>query len=967
MIARLALPQDSTLSSQATVTIAYLISESDRTRSPTGHEALHRETTGRWGRVGRFGNNIRTGSSSDGRVSSECPGRGPSGEEGLEGGVASSSSSPLADAASFVLRWGISRCFSCKQSARTMLSSTVGAFMGVLSTADELAYDRPDRLPLYESRFYLYTICRVLRSFCCCSSFQALVGRETSGLSSPENLATPLGGAASIGHLPMPILRDSLAAESDRVAALEYSFRGGKNIQETEIDRSKCSPTDEALPEDFVAGDAGVDVAEMMLTQGVIVVLISVIAPPVSGHGAKPPGGIAIPDTDGNLEVGNHQLDAFEAAVSIMEGRPRAQAEFTELGGFARVSRLIHLVANGEASELTQPCKARHSIHCDQSRSMPRAGSVASGEDRSRSGSLRALDATFDALFRLAINGRSIRCAASADGIQAVKFLLFLAARSPSTVVALRAAHSLQALLRVRPLNAVVLERYDALGVLSDAAADLLLPRSRKYWADVCNSTEFECGMGDAENVAAGRVGWCAHGKGEVLSSLNEVIRMLAAAYSWQDAQALNRYARILLRASTARLGEVSQKKIGVLCSSCGAAPGRSIGMKIRRCLVAGCSGGDGLCSVCDAKSHQGGTEVNHVRVPVSPRGCVEVDSWADSSHSNVDPIWAVQAGKAMLNAMMTMLDDRESFGLPPTPKPSGSTADPEDGGVGGVTEDSHVGVLTAILYVAQDELLAPLWPHLHLGMDESQSKRVQSASAQPPAAEDAVAGESAYIPTNPAVLSKHCVRDWTEGWLLGALEIVARLVVRGDDATVRELSTAGGWGLLAHVTRQSEPSVLNVEKSPDSGEGGDGDASAVVSDLDHNELLSADVWMGWLGARRLSLWILREALLTLAGTGQQHSCETGAAALAQSARWLVWLVRTLMKTDTAVAGVGVAAKASASQVSFAVSVENCCIQSYGIQIGYSRMIATANLKIDQAYDARQCNPKIGCGRDHDL
>lgn len=109
-IARLALPQDSTLSYQATATIAYLISESDRTRSPTGQEALHRGTAGRWGRVGRFGNGGRTGSTSDGCVSGECSGRGPSGEEdGVEGSVASSSSSPLADAASFVLRWGMSR------------------------------------------------------------------------------------------------------------------------------------------------------------------------------------------------------------------------------------------------------------------------------------------------------------------------------------------------------------------------------------------------------------------------------------------------------------------------------------------------------------------------------------------------------------------------------------------------------------------------------------------------------------------------------------------------------------------------------------------------------------------------------------------------------------------------------------------------------------------------------------------
>lgn len=744
------------------------------------------------------------------------------------------------------------------------------------------------------------------------------MGRENAGLSSPENSIARLGEAASIGRPPMPILLDSLAAESDRIAAVESSFHEDNGTQEIEIDSSKSSPSDEALPEDFVAGDSRVDVAEMMLAQGVIAVLINVIAPPVSADATEPPEVSATPDTDGKLEVRTPQLDAFEAAVSIMEGRPRAQTEFTELGGFARVSRLMHLIAMGEASELTQqPCEGGHSADRGRSQSTHPAGSVASGEDRSPSGSLRALDATFDALFRLAINGRSIRSAASADGVQAVKYLLFLAARSPSVVIALRAARSLQALLRLRPLNAVVLERYDALGILSDAAADLVLPRARKSCAGVCSNTECECGVEDAGAVAAGRVGWCAHDKGEVLSTLNEVVRMLAAAYSWQNAQALNRYARILLRASTARLNKESHRKLGTLCSSCGAAPGGSIGTKIRRCLVAGCIGVDGLCSVCDAKSHQDGADVNHVRVPVSPRGCGDLDSWAGSSHIRADPTWAVESGKALLNAMMTILDDRESFGLPPTPKLSGNTAGPVDGGVGGLIQDSRFGVLTVILYVVQDELLAPLWPHLHPGLDESHSEREQSASTQPPTTEGAVAGEPSCIPSNLAILSKPCVGDWTEGWLLGALEIVARLVVRGDDATVRELSAAGGWGLLAHVTCQSEPPFQSVKKPADSGKGGNGEpASAVTSGLGHKEPLSADVWMGWVGARRLSLWILREALLTLAGTGQQHSREKGAAALAQPARWLVWLVRTLM-TDTAVAGVGGAAKASASQVSF--------------------------------------------------
>lgn len=83
--------------------IAFLISESDVSHPETGHEALHKGAAGRWGKVGRFGNGNRPGSIGDGRMGNE---KGPGGEEDVVEANAgsSSSSSPLADAASFVLR-----------------------------------------------------------------------------------------------------------------------------------------------------------------------------------------------------------------------------------------------------------------------------------------------------------------------------------------------------------------------------------------------------------------------------------------------------------------------------------------------------------------------------------------------------------------------------------------------------------------------------------------------------------------------------------------------------------------------------------------------------------------------------------------------------------------------------------------------------------------------------------------------
>ncbi|CAM9234708.1 unnamed protein product, partial [Sphacelaria rigidula] len=65
------------------------------------------------------------------------------------------------------------------------------------------------------------------------SSFQALVGRETS----PANIAVPLRGVVAMGHPPMPILADSLATESDRIEALDSDPNDEDDDSgETEVD-----------------------------------------------------------------------------------------------------------------------------------------------------------------------------------------------------------------------------------------------------------------------------------------------------------------------------------------------------------------------------------------------------------------------------------------------------------------------------------------------------------------------------------------------------------------------------------------------------------------------------------------------------------------------------------------------------------------------------------------------------------
>lgn len=92
----------------ATATIAHFLAtcspDGGHPRSPTSSA---RGRAGRWGKVGRFGNSgAAIGVSRGSRLSTDCSGRAGVGEEdGMEAGAGSvSSSSSLADAASFVYR-----------------------------------------------------------------------------------------------------------------------------------------------------------------------------------------------------------------------------------------------------------------------------------------------------------------------------------------------------------------------------------------------------------------------------------------------------------------------------------------------------------------------------------------------------------------------------------------------------------------------------------------------------------------------------------------------------------------------------------------------------------------------------------------------------------------------------------------------------------------------------------------------
>lgn len=757
----------------------------------------------------------------------------------------------------------------------------------------------------------------------------------------------PLG--YPLDHPPMAVLPEALAEEAARVSALEgtrmlsvntCSVAARSEGKETQVGNKSIGVPANELADGHVVGALGGRIVEMMLEQGVLAVLVDVIMPAL--------GDADIEDLEGNLEVatvdlpvttgpeidtGAHaQLDALDAVIAISEGHSRGQTEFARLGGYARLSRLMHLVAAaGEQSAVPQQSEAGgDSTDRSRSHSVPHAGDSFPEQEDSTTMKLRILGATFDALFRLALDGRSVLPGARADGANAVKTLVILAARSPSVAVALRAARSLQALLKVRPLNAVTFERHDALGLLCIAAAVLVSPREHDKCLGVgCRDQECECGLYAAETVTVGRLGWALDDKRDVLSTLNEVIRMLAAVYSRRDVRALERYARILLCASASRFGanpEGGKGNLGMHCSSCDTSATQAV---LRRCVVTDCSGRAGLCGECDASLHQQTGKHSHVRVPVSPSmtGCEWSDSCLGATLREQDPAWAVEAGKALIKAMVTMLDDRESFGLPPTPVTS-TTATRCVGSNDGSTV-SNVGILTIMLQIAQHELLEPLHAPRTAALHDSPRSDAEECLVFQKFNEEPMHGKHTGSPSTATTINVSGQRggNWTDGWLLGSLEIVARLVVRGDDATVAELGAVGGWGFLAHITRLRTPpphlsagceTSIRPPRSVDNKDDGEENegvnfaaTAASESSGDRAERLS-EAWLGWAGARRLALWILREALLT--GAGRCGNIETGAVALTQPARWLVWLVRELMVTHTSCDGVR--DKSYSSQVS---------------------------------------------------
>lgn len=718
----------------------------------------------------------------------------------------------------------------------------------------------------------------------------------------------------------MAVLPASLSEEAERVMTL-----GGVRIAPEEV-CSDAANAREASAENS-AGDAenrltegeggGTAVAngivDMMLAEGVLAILVDVIAPPLASAGAgarevSPVAGTPASSTTESQSVdkADHaRLEALEAAVSMLEGRPQAQTEFIGLDGYGRVSRLIHDIAREEGRALPpQPAlSGGDSTDRSRSRSKTRADSLPAGKSRAAAGSLQELDAAFDAVFRLAFNGHFVLLGSRADGVDAVKTLLHFVARSPSLAVVLRAARSLQALLRVRPLNAVALERHDALGIIADTVANLSFTRAPHGGVTP--------GGGDGEFSGAGacaRHEWPLEAKREALSSLNDVVRVMAAVYSRQDARALERYARILLSASTARLGDDAWGGLGARCSRCGGAPPTcGVGARVRRCLVAGCSGAAGLCVGCDLALHRQPLGDDHVRIPVTAREGREMAScWGDAPHKT-DPGWAVEAGKALMKAMSIMLDDRESFGLPPTPSVAGAgNGTSRDCDVDDEALPSKSSVLAVMLQISQDELLTRPQAPRKPGVDPEKCSAEPSSDAQPVIAN----GDASVSAHGGGAAEAALETGWTRGWLLAALEIVARVVVRGDSTTVDELGNAGGWGLLAHITRLRSPPRHLTAGQPDApmtavadvnceGEDEQSRAQATVgSDLgwDRGERAS-EAWVSWVGARRLALWILREALLT--GTGQCRKVDMGATALTQPARWLVWLVRGLMEAES--------------------------------------------------------------------
>lgn len=787
-------------------------------------------------------------------------------------------------------------------------------------------------------------------------------------------------GGFPAGHLPMAVLPKSLAEEVSRVSALEAdrpTAVGGFSIADLSaecaganhgVGGSGVGAETQQQEREGIAVDAQGGVAEMMLGDGALAVLADVVAPrqPSSradGRWQEAEGGSHAAEALASPVAGSPQasddeslrLEALEAAVLMLQGRPRAQAEFARIGGHPRICRLVHDLAETSRRSAgvrppAAPPSGDHAADRGRSRSKSRAESLPPQGGEEQPAAAEELDAAFDAVFRLALDGHAVATGARADGLDAVKTLLVLAARSPSVPVALRAARGLQALLRVRPMNAVSMERQDGLRIVSAAVADLAFSGTHRHrggggeaWAGEAPppAVRGNVGLGgldggeeeeEEEAAIAERLAWSVDDKREALSSMNEVVRAVAAVYSRRDARALESYASILLSCSTARRGLGSPGKLvaWTRCSACGAEPTGAAGRgALQRCLSEGCEGAAGLCWACDGALHDGVLKDSCVRVPVVARVCEQRGSscrGAPSPHG-ADPAWAVEAGKALMKAMSVMLDDRESSGLPPTPDRKGGTAVGVRKASSSATTAEQTppardttSVLACMLQIIQDELLEPL-NNRHGGFDENtdgaEAGADQSAaSARPPAAED---GNARAVFSSLVEQASARELGWTEGWLLGALEIVARVVVRGDSATIEDLGAAGGWGLLAHIARLPVPprhlSAAPPLSSVGTGQGGQEEAAGAQASASTGSARSGECWSGldggsqgwagWVGARRLALWIVREALLTgTAGQGRSSGSSSGgggsATLLEQPARWLIWLVRALMKETPA-------------------------------------------------------------------
>lgn len=697
-----------------------------------------------------------------------------------------------------------------------------------------------------------------------------------------------------------------------------------------------------------VDAEASASVAEMMLEDGALAVLADVVAlrpPPCHADGGQraAKGGahaaetlasaveVAVAESSEASDDESLRLEALEAAVLMLQGRPRAQAEFARLGGHSRICRLVHDLAEttSQRSAARPPASqpsADHAADRGRSRSKSRTESLPPQEEQPAAAAAAGeLDAAFDAVFRLALDGHAAAAGARADGLDAVRTLLVLAARSPSLPVALRAARGLQALLRVRPLNAVSIERQDGLRVVSDAIADLAFSGSRHRGSEAPAADRPPAGKGEVgfgglgaeqeDSAAAARLAWLVDDKREALTSLNEVVRAVAAVYSRRDARALDSYASILRSCSTARRGvgfDSPGELSGTRCSGCGAertgAPGR--GSALHRCLSEGCKGAAGLCSTCDETLHDDTGKDSCVRLPVVASVCEQQQQHRGSGGSRgapsphgADPSWAIEAGRALMKAMSIMLDDRESSGLPPTPDREGDITPNTTGAPAAAAEQAPLSgdttsVLACMLQIIQDELLGPLNRHDRWAAAEGNSRGGFSSSVVQQAS--------------------HLESGWTQGWLLGALEVVARVAVRGDSATIQDLGAAGGWGLLAHLARLPVPPQHLSAGTPLSGVGaglvGQGEgvaprASTSAGSEGNGEPRSgldrgSQEWVGWIGARRLALWIVREALLTgTAGQSRSSSSRGGtssASLLEQPARWLIWLVQAVMKETPA-------------------------------------------------------------------